>query len=555
MKREKNQTLKIRDSFSSAGGASSDAPRRSHDGGSSSSMTHRPRSTFGRASIEIPPLSKTPYSRESTSSPYIATARLSSNVSCRKPRLPSRDLSTTSSRLKQRNIPGKEQAKRTSMVSTRRPRKSLSAEVYLSNRPSSLLATDHDKQKENSGASLVNQIRCRAQKKREHDGEDESSKVESRATTYRTPLTYGNSVATAADDRVSTSSKPRYPHTVSSENVLESNGILDISISLPFEDVLSPLSATSVAASPASTISSNEIVKPSNDNAERHESQRPMSPAPPFASSAIEVSSDPQSLLFSGQQHDAQNSGLLSPRSTAKSRQSAASIAAQSERASPNADAFNNKDTTKTTLEKTPDGIGVNNTNTLDFQGIEDDDSVVAETVSDRRRRRRDSTFLILPTPKQSISPNPVKSAFVPVGRRQSIELVQDESPLDQGSPGLLSSKSEHRIVTDADEVSPTQSTGDADESEATVTFSYDVARVNDRAVLEAIPESRGASEESSRLELENKILREEVEALRITNCNLERKLHAIRHAYEERVTPFRDVFEDVSAIMELKCE
>jgi hypothetical protein len=282
-----------------------------------------------------------------------------------------------------------------------------------------------------------------------------------------------------------------------------------------------------------------------------------MSPVPPFVSSAKEVSSDFQTLSFSGQQHDANKSGLLSPMPTATSQQSAASIATQSELASPNANTFNNKDTTNTTLEKSPNEINVNNTNTLDFQGIEDDDSEVEETVSDRRRRRRDSTFLRLPTPnKQSISPNPVKSAFVPVRWRKSIELVEDESPFDQWSPSLLSSKSELRIATDADEGGSTQSTGDADELEAAVTLSYDFARVNDRAILEAIPErSRGASEESSRLELENNTLRKEVEALRITNCNLEKKLHAIRHSYEERVTPFRDVFEDVSAMMQLKCE
>ena len=99
-KQKKQQTPKIRDSFSSTGGPQSSAG--SHHQRRQSISRHR--------SIETSSAFKTPYGRRQSihhqdeDSPFVAPARLSSNVSCRKPRLPRRDMSTASSRMKQKSL-------------------------------------------------------------------------------------------------------------------------------------------------------------------------------------------------------------------------------------------------------------------------------------------------------------------------------------------------------------------------------------------------------------------------------------------------------------------
>jgi len=546
---------------------------------SGGSASRRRRSNL---STETSSASKTPYERRHSivstgeDSPFVAPpARLSSNVSCRKPRLPRRDLSTTSSKLKQKSLPNKVQTTKTRGESRTsfQPRKSLLAERYLTNRPSSLLSSaERSAQKENAGGSLVNQIRSRAAKKRDQDREDESSKPESRATSYRTPLSYGDSVATARED---TSPSARNPHNASNEKrLLDADGIHNISISLPFEDILSPLSIRSVAASPASTISSNEMVNHDGTlvvAAQTRRQQRTKTPVPgvPPGNEAA-ISGDLRPISSSNVKQDTTETALLlSPAPTALSGQGRQSIDDDTTDVSTKA-----ARPTEATDDIHPANIGsldetraINDT--LDFQGVEDDDSGLEESILDRRKRRRDSTFLRLPTPgpsveRQSISPDPVKSAFVKVERRGSFLPLGRESPLDHWSTSLLSPRGISPVATVASDEGTSTSGGDSHGPDTTtVHLSRDITRVKDRAILEAIPESKGGVSEASlppvpsdfqRLDLENQALRVEANTLRIANSTLEKKLHTIRQAYDERVTPFRDVFEDVSAFMVCVC-
>ena len=266
------------------------------------------------------------------------------------------------------------------------------------NRPN-LLFSASSEQKENS---LVNQIRSRAAKKRGPDG-DESSKPESRATTYRTPLTYGDSVATARE----TKSHSRMDKEA---RITDPKGILDISISLPFHDLLSPLSTKSVAVSPASTISSNKVVN--QDGGENEEfaedkemqSQNVTTPVPDVVVPKP-ILSGSQTVISKQVKQDDDASLLPSSQSSADSC-----------KVSPSHHTTINVDDTAESDAKVVN-MATNDTS-LDFQGIEDDSSLEQDILT-RRRRRRDSTFLRLPMPKEreSLSPDPSKSAFVPVER------------------------------------------------------------------------------------------------------------------------------------------
>lgn len=511
---------------------------------SAATISYRRGSSFRRSSI----------SSSQQDSPFIATPRLSSNVSRRKP---PRDMSTASSRLKQKSSLSVRKIQTTTRTpqemhsSSRRPRKSLSANMYLTNRPSPLLSMSADFEKENT-TSRVNQIRSRAARKREQlDGEDESSKPESKTTTYRTPLTYGDSEATAQEP-ISTCSKLASFHSAMNDNESKPGGILDISISLPFKDVMSPLSTTSIAASPASTISSNGMEKQTKSKSEssmcdsKHESEPTRTAVADNPTKHKSSVSPPQDVV--------QCIGV----SSAPIR--TASIAS---------DTRKNDDDVELCVETAPldnkNNVAV--TTSLDFQGIEYDDSSQEEPPLDvRKRRRRDSTYMRLPTPeppcvekRQSLSPPSAKSAFVPVARRSTTQLVENKSPLEENESQDLCDSNNSVAIDERMESSPadTQSMQDPNEAEVTLSLTHNVARVNDRAILEAIPESCDSRtkssahemQDSSQLQLENQaLIHEQVEALRIANCNLEKKLHVIRHAYEERVTPFRDVFEDVSS-------
>ena len=529
-KKKKQQTPKIRDSFTSTGERSSV--------GSQSRQSHY-------RSIETSSAFKTPYGwRQShhhhdEDSPFEVPARLSSNISCRKPRLPRRDMSTASSRMKQKSLKAtsshynEETPVSDSKYSLYQPRKSLSAEL---SRPGLLFSAEH---KENS---LVRQIRSRAAKKRGQDG-DESSKPESRATTYRTPLTYGDSVATAHDSSYSREGK---------------KGILDISISLPFQDLLlSPLSTTSVSVSPASTISSNKQVN--QEEGENEETVDDTEIPSEKATTPVSDGTVPEPLLLDSQTEESREgkqeddtSLLRSPQSTADSCK--VSLSRQT--------TINVDDTADESyaqvINMATSEIG------LDFQGIEDDSSL-EENIFNRRRRRRDSTFLRLPRPQQEVSPDPSKSAFVPVERRQSDNsFKKDESPLDSWSSSLSEKSPVSNVAETSKDCASTLSQATQDSSEAevpTVFLSHNVTKVNDRSILERIPEKNGdsntqsspqpavSSSEAPMLRLEIQTLKEEARVLRISKSTLENKLYTIRHAYEERVTPYRDVFEDVSCL------
>ena len=520
----------------------------------------RRRSTIGSASMETLSAYKTPYrDRQSggskeEESPFLPPARLSSNVSCRKSRLPRRDMSTASSRLKQKSLSTRDQTTKTPKERlSYRSRKSLSAEIYLSNRPSSLLSKDPHK--ENSSGSLVSQIRSRAAKKRHNDGGDESSKLDSRATSYRTPLSYENSVATA---QKTGSSRHPLDALHDNNNGLDSDGILDISISLPFEDVLSPLSTTSITPSPASTISSNETVNKGDGivDAKHALSRRPMTPMSEVTTgTAANTKKDQQSLSSSDIMRNEQETPAASQEGPV-----AADVDAN---ATPTPKLVPTAETRADGNELTANEHHIDNKKSakFDFQGIDDDSDGLEERILERRKRRRDSTFLRLPTPepceeRQSISPNPARSAFIRVERRQSAESLQQESPRDHESPSLFSDTSPPSTI-EKSEIPPTPSDDDSSLSDTGINYhSHDITRVNDRAILEAIPETRvGDGDESVQqvpldsiaLESENRVLREEARTLRIANSTLEKKLHTLRQAYEERVTPFRDVFEDVS--------
>ena len=526
-KEEKSRMPNIRDSFSSTG--------TSIDARSGGSASYR-KSNFSLASNEAE--SRTSYRRRDTvdevhkESPYVVPARLSSNVSCRKHRLPHRDLLTATSKLKQRSLPSKEQTPPEHIFSRSR-RMSCTVDSYLKNRPSSkLLAKERRSQKENLGGSLVNQIRCRAALKRGQDG-DESSKLES--STYRTPLTYRDSGESAVEVSSSSRKAKGCPET-NNANGLDPSGILDISISLPFEDMMSPLSTASIAPSPASTISSNEIIDNEGNLVapSRSRALQESSVTLTFTGTS-KVSSTDQLRFISndGNLYESKASEIPSPMSMTITALADTSTTSSSDELSSDADT---RDSLEPTIEVGPES---DTKSTLDFLGIEDDDSGEEESTLDRRKRR--STLIFLPGPEQherlSISPDPIKSAFVPVERRQSSGLLRDESLLDRWSPGLLKNRS-----MSISPMAPTPSKDHLDtvEPEATGHLSHDVARVNDRAILEVIPENccdcrrvDNAPQNSS-----NSLM------LRFENAALRKKA-----AYEERVTPFRDVFEDVSVI------
>jgi chromosome segregation ATPase len=76
------------------------------------------------------------------------------------------------------------------------------------------------------------------------------------------------------------------------------------------------------------------------------------------------------------------------------------------------------------------------------------------------------------------------------------------------------------------------------------------------KAVLESIPEvgagwhhGRDSSEQQSDEIVE---LRSQVESLRLENKKLDGQLQAIRKAHEERVTPFRNVFDEMRKLREV---
>jgi hypothetical protein len=439
-----------------------------------------------------------------------------------------------------------------SKYSLYRPRKSLSAEL---SRPGLLFSAEH---KENS---LVHQIRSRAAKKRGQDG-DESSKPESRATTYRTPLTYGDSVATAHDSSYLREGK---------------KGILDISISLPFQDLLlSPLSTTSVSVSPASTISSNKQVN--QDEGENEETVDDTESPSEKATTLVSDGTVPEPLLLDSQTEESKEvkqeddtSFLQTEESKEVKQEDDTSLLRSPQSTADSCKVSLSRQTTINLVDDIADESYAQVINTatseigLDFQGIEDDSSL-EENIFNRRRRRRDSTFLRLPRPQQEVCPDPSKSALVPVERGHSDNsFKKDESPLDSWSSSLSEKSPVSNVAETSEDCASTssQATQDSSEAEApTVFLSHNVTKINDRSILERIPEKNGnsntqsspqpaisSSEAPPMLRLEIQTLKEEARVLRISKSTLENKLYTIRHAYEERVTPYRDVFEDVSCL------
>jgi hypothetical protein len=222
----------------------------------------------------------------------------------------------------------------------------------------------------------------------------------------------------------------------------------------------------------------------------------------------------------------------------------------------------------------------------LDFQGIEDDDVdwEADETMASRLRRRRDSSFILKRRPvalgdRNSISPNLAKSAFVPIEMPAPSDSLEGSppraglqacamfaSPLEESSQGSHYEDSEVASCSHDSPKAMGSFTGslipsntDQDDESATnhcVVVLQTVLKVNDRSILETIPEGHGGLiygtpastfDDLNTLRLENRTLHEEVKALRIANVNHENKLYAMQKAYEARITPFRDLFDDVS--------
>jgi hypothetical protein len=200
----------------------------------------------------------------------------------------------------------------------------------------------------------------------------------------------------------------------------------------------------------------------------------------------------------------------------------------------------------------------------LDFQGIEDEDMdlEIDEAMASRLRRRRDSSFVfkrrtVTLDDRNSISPDPAKSAFIPIEMRASSESSKDSppraglqacdmfaSPLDESSQqpysevseGASRSQDSPKAMGSFNESLSPSFTDQNDESatEHCVVHSHTILKVNDRSILERIPEHNGD-------------LIEELTALRIAYANQGNKLYAVQKEYEARITPFRDLFDDVS--------
>jgi hypothetical protein len=424
--------------------------------------------------------------------------------------------------------------------------------------------------------------------KKERDADDMSK---SGLTPYRTPLLSRNS---NAQDHGNFSAEPSYPETGGNEEGVEPDRMLDRSVSLTFEDVLSPLSDASQVPSPASTISSIKVDENDAHSIAAERSLEQISDIPSEDTMELEggdhagtsdqericrVKQDvhpfplPESMLSFRQDattctHDAvtyepipntmlPNSGMITTGPEYRDINLDRCIVANE----------------KEKMESTEEGASLDDGReqdaenvagaALDFQGIDDDDVdwEADETMASRLRRRRDSSFLLIrrsvPLDDRSrTSPDLVKSAFVAIERSSSRESPEDSpsraglqacdmfaSPLEQSRQGSHSEYSEVASHSrDSPEAavsskrSPIPSPADQDDVSATKhCLSQPVLKVNDRTILETIPEDESGT------------LLEEVKALRIANTNHENKLYAMTKAYEARITPFRDLIEDVS--------
>ena len=183
--------------------------------------------------------------------------------------------------------------------------------------------------------------------------------------------------------------------------------------------------------------------------------------------------------------------------------------------------------------------------NSSRFEWEEDSPEIIAQKHS-TRKRRADSLYLLLPKPSPLDTPSPI-----------NVENLDEISSMEAPGPTFLDAPS---VRSAFNRISPTKSSkafvlADDDESSGASAFLLEeTIKLNGVSLLEPISEIVASSDPKVQNNFhhsvicpgckDNNALQERLKTLMLEKQALENRLSDIRRAYEQRITPFRDVFE-----------